>query len=162
MILRDVAKAIGAGALAIGIATPLVSHFEGRSLSAYYDVVGVLTICDGETAGVKLGEVRTHEECDKGLQRELSRADAAIRRHVKVPLSDTRRAALISFVYNVGEGAFARSTLLRLLNAGEEKAACDQLLRWNKARGIVWPGLTRRRAAERDLCLYGLTEGEGL
>ena len=69
---------------------------------------------------------------------------------------DTRRAALGSFVYNVGEGQFSSSTLLRLLNAGDARGACAQLSRWVFAGGKQLAGLVNRRAAERELCEVGL------
>ena len=74
-------------------------------------------------------------------------------RSARVPMPDTRRAALASFVYNVGPGAYQRSTLLRRLNGGDTVGGCNELLRWNRAGGQVLPGLTARREAERELCL---------
>ena len=64
-----------------------------------------------------------------------------------------RQVAMVSFAYNVGVGAYCGSSVARLLNAGQTRAACDALLKWNKAGGVVFPGLTRRRQAERELCL---------
>ena len=57
------------------------------------------------------------------------------------------------FAYNVGTGALQKSTLIKLLNAGDTQGAADQFLRWNKAGGQVVAGLTRRREAERKLFL---------
>lgn len=71
-------------------------------------------------------------------------------------MPETRRAALASFVYNVGEGQFSRSTLLRKLNAGDAREACAELSRWVYAGGRVLTGLVKRRAAERELCEVGL------
>jgi lysozyme len=72
---------------------------------------------------------------------------------VKVEITQSMFDALVSFTYNVGLGSLRRSTLLRKLNEGNIQAAADQLLRWNRARGRVLPGLTRRRVAERELFL---------
>lgn len=143
------------GAL-MGILIPLVGGFEGLRLEAYLDPVGIPTICYGHTDGVTLGQTKTQEECDELLAAELGEAVAAVERHVTVYLPVTRKAALASFVYNVGETAFRKSTLLRLLNAGETRAACDQLLRWVHASGQKLPGLVKRREKERELCLAGL------
>jgi GH24 family phage-related lysozyme (muramidase) len=64
----------------------------------------------------------------------------------------SRKAGLTSFAYNVGTDAFCGSTLVRRLNAGDP-AACDEMLRWTKAKGITLPGLVKRREQERALCL---------
>ncbi|MCQ7374286.1 glycoside hydrolase family protein, partial [Salmonella enterica] len=65
------------------------------------------------------------------------------------------RGALYSFVYNVGAGNFRTSTLLRKINQGDIKGACDQLRRWTYAGGKQWKGLMTRREVERDVCLWG-------
>lgn len=144
-------KIIVTGALALGVA--IVSQFEGLRTKAYLDPVGIPTICYGSTAGVKLGQTRTVEECKELLAGELGKSMAEVDRLVKVPLPDTRKAALGSFVYNVGETAFARSSMLRKLNAGDWRGACNELPRWSYAKGVQLPGLVKRRAAERELCL---------
>lgn len=143
-------------ASALAIALPLVGYYEGRSLVAYLDPVGIPTICDGITQGVALGQTRTHAECDALLAAELGAAIAAVDRLVRSAQPDTRRAALASFVYNVGAGAFERSTLLRKLNAGDVAGACAELSRWVYAKGRPLGGLVKRRAAERKLCEVGL------
>ena len=149
MTLRNFAMAGASGSFLL--AGAVITHFEGRNLMAYFDPVGIPTICDGVTAGVKIGMTATHEECDNKLLAEMNVAAAAVDRLVSVPLPDTRRAALISFVYNVGSGAFERSTLRRKLNAGDPNA-CDELLRWVYAGGKKLRGLERRRKAEHYLC----------
>jgi lysozyme len=68
-----------------------------------------------------------------------------------VPLNDNQFAALVSFVFNVGETAFAKSSLLKKLNAGDHAAVPKELMRWVKAAGIQMDGLVRRRLAESDL-----------
>ena len=126
---------IGALTGVLGMTGALVTWFEGRSLMAYLDPVGIPTICEGVTQGVKLGDMATPGQCVQLLQRELRIALTAVDRQVRVPLPDTRRAALGSFVYNVGEGQFSSSTLLRLLNTGDARGACAQLSRWIYAGG---------------------------
>lgn len=148
--------AIGALTGVLGMTGALVSWFEGRSLVAYLDPVGIPTICEGVTLGVKLGDQATPAQCDQLLQRELRIALTAVDRQVRVPLPDTRRAALGSFVYNVGERQFSSSTLLRLLNSGDVRGACAQLSRWVYAGGKQLAGLVNRRASERELCEVGL------
>lgn len=147
-----------AGAGAVALAVPLVAWYEGYRPQAYLDPVAIPTICYGHTATARLGQTRTREQCDALLAGDLGTAFAALDRRVRVPLSDPTRAALASWVYNVGEGAMASSTLLRLLNAGDVRGACNQLPRWVYAGGRQLPGLVNRRAAERDLCLSGVTQ----
>ena len=141
---------------AMAIALPLVGYYEGRNLAAYLDPVGIPTICYGSTAGVTLGQTRTAAECDALLAAELGEAIAAVDRLSRTPQPDTRRAALGSFAYNVGAGAFERSTLLRKLNNGDVAGACAELSRWVYAKGRQLGGLVKRRAAERELCEVGL------
>jgi peptidoglycan hydrolase-like protein with peptidoglycan-binding domain len=85
------------------------------------------------------------------LAEDVGRFEAAVNRLVKVPLSQGQFDALVSFSFNVGEGALADSTLLRKLNARDYKGARREFARWNKGGGRVLPGLTRRRAAEAKL-----------
>ena len=77
--------------------------------------------------------------------------EADVKRLVDVPLTQYQFDALVSFVFNLGSGAFGGSTLLKKLNAGDYSAVPAQLMRWNKAGGRVLRGLTRRRQAEIDL-----------
>ncbi|MFW6344746.1 MAG: lysozyme [Halomonas sp.] len=139
----------GAAAIAAGT----VMYFEGHEPDAYVDPVGVVTICYGHTATARIGQTHSDEECERLLEEDLGDAFDAVDEHVEVDLPPTREAALASFVYNVGEGAFERSTLLRLLNAGHWRAACDELMRWVYADGRRLRGLVTRRQTERELCL---------
>jgi lysozyme len=131
----------------------LTAHYEGLRLKAYLDPVGIPTICYGETDSVRLGQVRSAEQCDQMLAVRLGYFASQVRLSVKQPMTVERHAALSSFAYNVGIGAFQSSTLLRRLNAGDVAGACNELPRWNKAKGRVLPGLVKRREAERKLCL---------
>lgn len=139
------------------IAVTIVGGFEGLRQAAYLDPVGIPTACFGETKGVRMGQVYTLEQCQGMLLESLEIANKAVSSCTTAPLPDNRRAALVSFTYNVGGGAYCSSTLVKKLNAGDTVGACDQLLRWDKAKGIRLPGLVKRRAAERDLCMRDLT-----
>ncbi|CAD5269941.1 MULTISPECIES: lysozyme [Halomonadaceae] len=150
--------AIGATAGALSIATAVVSYYEGYQPTAYRDPVGVATICYGHTATARMGQTLSQERCTQLLQADLGHAFAAVDRRAQVDLPPPTRAALASFVYNVGEGAFARSTLLRKLNAGDLSGACQELSRWVYAGGRKLNGLVKRRATERELCLKGIQE----
>lgn len=150
----------GSMAAVLAIASPMVSGLEGRTLHAYLDYGGVPTICNGITKDVKLGQTKTNAECDELLAGELGQALRVVDKNVDIPLSVHQRAGLASFEYNVGAGAFKKSNLLKLLNAGRVQEACDKLRLWvfigkkdcrikeNKCGGIV-----RRREMERRYCL---------
>ena len=129
----------------------LIKHHEGRPAAGYRDPVGIVTACYGHTATAVLGKRYSDAECEALLRADLKKTEAAVKRLVKVTITQDQYDALVSLVFNVGEGAFANSTLLRRLNAGQCLAAADEFLRWNKAKGTVLPGLTKRRKAEREL-----------
>lgn len=143
-------------AATLGVAASVVGYYEGKINITYLDPVGIPTICYGHTATARMGQTHTDEECERLLQEDLSDAVDAVDRLVTVPLPVERRAALVSFVFNVGEEAFARSTLLRKLNSGDAAGACAELDRWVYAGGRVLPGLVKRRETERELCEVGL------
>lgn len=150
----DLKTKIGAGVIAAAIG--LVAAWEGRSLVAYVDPVGIPTICDGFTHGVKMGDVATPERCDALTEQEVRKALAVVDRSVPQTLPDGVRVALASFVYNVGAGAYGSSTLLRKLRAGDLAGACNQLPRWVYAGDKKLRGLELRREAERKICLSDL------
>ena len=137
------------------MAVSIVGYFEGRELIGYIDPVGIPTICYGHTATAKLGDTKSPEECERLLREDLGVALRAVDKALPV-LPPSTRAALGSFTYNVGVGAFNSSTLLRKAKAGDLTGACDELSRWVYAGGRKLPGLVNRRAAERELCLAGL------
>jgi lysozyme len=167
-LISTAARVSLAGAAAIVIAMGVTPIHEGRSLTAYPDTGGIWTICDGITRGVKMGDIATHEECDKRLVEELARAANVIDRLVTVPMPDTRRAALIDWVYNLGEGNFTRSTLLKKLNAGNQIGACNEITRWIyvagkdcRIRSNGCYGIIRRREQQRKMCLMPEPEPSG-
>lgn len=143
-----------AGVSAIGIAKVTTSTFEGTLYTPYRDPGnGTLTVCQGITGpSVIPGKTYTPGECATLQNRELLKADAVIDRYVKVPLSVTERAALIDFIYNAGSGNFARSTLLRKLNAGDHAGACNEYRKWIYAGGKRLKGLENRREVSTWLC----------
>ncbi|KAA0015513.1 lysozyme [Salinicola corii] len=125
-------------------------------MQSYQDAVGVWTICTGHTGDVTAGMTATPAQCEAFLKSDLGKALNAVDDQVEVEIPETTRAALGSFVFNVGGGAFARSTLLKKLNAGDIVGACNQLPRWVYADGKRLRGLVTRRAEERTLCLMGV------
>lgn len=145
---------LSAGVLAAAVG--LITAWEGRSLIAYVDPVGIPTICDGYTHGVRLGDVATPTECDDLTKKEVLKALRVVDQSVPLSLPDGMRIALASFVYNVGQGAYSGSTLLRKLQVGDMAGACRELPRWAYAGGKKLRGLERRRQAEMQLCLDSL------
>lgn len=139
----------------VALALGCVAGFEGLRQAAYLDPVGIPTICFGETKGVRLGQRATLEQCKGMLTASLQLANHAVDDCIRAPLPDYRRAALVSFTYNVGKGALCGSTLARKLNAGDVHGGCDEMLRWTMAKGIRLPGLVTRRQKERNMCLVG-------
>jgi lysozyme len=141
----------------IALAMPLTRLSEGLRLKAYLCPAGVATIGYGHTNGVRLRDTCTLAQAIAWLEEDLRDALVSVRRYVRVPLSPTQEAALIDFVFNLGESAFAHSTLLSLLNAGHYESVPAQLRRWNKGRVnghmVELAGLTTRREAEVRLWL---------
>lgn len=143
----------------LAVAIPFVSQWEGFYPKKYYDSVGVATICYGATAadGVDLSKTYTKAECQEMLGRDLPKYDAQLAKCLTpaayAAMPPHRHAAMISFTYNVGGGAFCHSAVARNLNAGNIQAACDALLAYNHGGGRVIQGLTNRRVSERKECL---------
>lgn len=138
------------------IAVTCVSGFEGLRQVAYSDPIGIPTICFGETKGVQLGQRATLAECKGMLADSLELANRGVDACIRAPLTDYRRAALVSFTYNVGQGSLCGSALARKINAGDTAGGCNELSRWTYAGGVKLPGLVKRRAAEREMCLRGV------
>jgi lysozyme len=134
----------------------LIKEFEGCELKAYKDAVGVWTIGYGHTAAAGnpkpvSGMVITAKQAEDLLLKDLVKYENAVKKYVKVPLTDNQYGALVSFTYNLGEGNFSKSTLLKKVNAKDFAGAANEFAKWNKAGGKVLNGLTRRRAAEAAL-----------
>jgi len=134
----------------------LIKEFEGLRLEAYLCPAGVWTIGYGSTGEhVYPGKVITEPEAEVLLRQDLWRFEDCISNAVHVTLTDNEYAALVSWCFNVGCGAAKSSTLVRRLNAYEDKERVirEELIRWNKGGGQVLPGLTRRREAEIALAV---------
>lgn len=145
----------------------LIKHFEGCKLKAYKCSAGVWTIGYGNTTylngnKVKENDVITQEQADALFKDTVDKFEY----QVKMILGDTLKAilpessisALVSFAYNVGIGAFAKSTLLKIIkqNKNNLKDIEVQFKRWNKANGKVLEGLVSRRNAEFEMYKNGV------
>lgn len=144
---------------ALRLATALAVPAEGLYLYAYYDPPGILTVCYGSTTNVQKGKKYTLDECKARLDKDMLAAIDQVDRCVP-GLPEGPLAAFADAVYNMGPTIACNtkaSTAARFLKAGNIEAACNQLPRWNKSKikGVLvtLPGLTRRREAERKLCL---------
>lgn len=144
--------AAGAPAL-LAVAGGLVYYFEGDE-QPYVDPVGVLTTCIGHTGNVELREY-TEQECTELFLADLRTAERAVERCTP-GLPEAAKPALISFTFNVGQGAYCSSTLARKANTGDLVGACKELYRWVYAGGEVMQGLVNRRNAEAAACLRGI------
>ena|SRR6266851_5728607 len=134
-------------------ALELIKRNEGCSLRAYFDPVGVLTIGYGHTGKyVTPGQVITQEEAEDLLRLDLRHFEYGVDDALG-DATDNQFGAMVSLAYNIGLGAFRRSTVLRDHNAGKFAEAAEAFLMWNKADGKVLPGLVRRRYEERALYL---------
>ena len=145
------------GASSVALVIPLVVYYEGVVLRTYADPINKITACTGHTGPeLRMGQTFTKEQCETMLYGDLLKHADALN-CVKTPLADNQKAAFLSFAFNVGNGAFCKSTLVRKANAGDLMGACAELSRWVMAGGRELPGLVKRRAAERHLCEQGLT-----
>jgi lysozyme len=131
-----------------------IRDHEGLRLTAYPDpgtggepwTIGV-----GHTGGVSPGDTCTLDDAMQWLREDVGTAEGAIARLVKVSLTQNQFDALVSFIFNLGANAFAGSTLLKLLNAGDYDGAEAQFERWSRAGGHEMAGLLKRRHAEAAL-----------
>lgn len=132
----------------------LIRRFEGLRLQPYDDGAGYMSIGYGHRIrpGERFDSI-TVWQAEEILRADLVPAEQAVNRLVTVPINQSQFDALVSFVFNVGPGAFAESTMLRLLNGGDEVGACAEFARWHHAGGRRMKGLLRRRLAEAALFL---------
>ena len=145
----------------------LIHHFEGchqkkgDKYAAYKCPANVLTIGHGHTnhhgRQFHATTVWTREECDAAFMEDMGGFEQDVRSLVVVALQPWEFDALVSLTYNIGSGAFKKSTLLRKLNSGDREGAALEFHRWNKAGGKALAGLTRRRASEA-LMFQGLLD----
>lgn len=132
----------------------LIKSFEKLRLFSYQDQRGIWTCGWGHTGkDVGPGTQCTPEMAELWFHGDIAAALSGVSRTVLVPVSQNQTDALTSFTFNVGVGAEAHSTLIRLLNAGDTPGAAAQFLVWSKTGGVTNPGLLRRRTAERELFL---------
>lgn len=136
----------------------LICEFEGKRLAAYDDGVGVWTIGFGTTVypdgiQVKNGDACTEAQAKAYMAHDLKKFEQAVNSSVTIPLNQNQFDALVSLAYNIGTGAFNKSTLVKKLNAGDIRGAADQFDVWVNAGGKRMQGLVNRRAKEKEVFL---------
>lgn len=141
----------------------LIKKYEGLRQAAYQDSVGIWTLGYGHTAGVKEGDTCTLAQATAWLLSEIQDAEDVVNNAVTSDINENQRAALTSFVYNVGPGkegvkdglcelkSGGQSHLLQYVNISAFGKASDEFPRWAKAGGVVVFGLMKRRMDERAL-----------
>lgn len=149
-------KAVAALALSAAAFVGLIVS-EGYTDNAIIPVKGdVPTYGFGTTDGVKIGDKTDPVSAVKLALRDVTKFEGAIKECIKVPLSQNEYDAWVNFTYNIGATAFCKSTAVRLLNAGQYRQACDQMLRWVYVKGNKVQGLVNRRQKEHAQCISDL------
>lgn len=132
----------------------LIKEFEGLRLKAYRCPAGVATIGYGWTKGVRMGDVWTVQKAEEMLVEGVKPYAATVAKAIgKTPTTQNEFDSMVSFCYNVGEGAFRKSSVLRYHVRGQKKFAAEAFMKWVKGGGRTLPGLVRRRRSERALYL---------
>lgn len=149
MITQPVGRLRASSAVLQGI-----KQSEALRLETYLDDVGVPTIGWGHTGPeVRMGQKISEQEAEALFRQDIAKFERGIQSKITAPVTQNQYDALVSFAYNVGLGAFAKSTLLKKLNAGDITGAAEEFGRWNKAQGKVLKGLTNRRQKEKEVFL---------
>jgi lysozyme len=144
-----------ASVLTLAVATPFVAKWEGLKTKTYRDVVGIPTVCYGDTGPhVQMGMQFTAEECRKMLDRRLLQYALQLDRCIATPLTPYQGAAVLELGYNVGTSAVCQSTMARMIREGKPASEwCAQLKRWVMAGGRRYQGLVNRREDSYQMCI---------
>lgn len=131
----------------------LIKEFEGLRLEAYKCSAGVATVGWGHTGpDVKLGMKITEDQAEALLKQDLAKFERGVLEALgDAPTTENQFSALVSLAYNIGLGAFRKSTALREHKAGNSKRAVAGIMMWVKANNKILGGLVRRRRAEAAL-----------
>jgi len=137
----------------------MIKHHEGVRLNPYQDPIGLWTvgvghlIGDGKTLPIEWFRTFTMDEVDELLKKDLQRFERGVLRLCPNYLTQPRFDALVSFAFNLGLGNLQASTLRQKHNRNDVFGAAKEFLKWNKAGGKVFRGLTIRRQDESNLYL---------
>lgn len=148
---------------ALMLTPSLLERIEGIEYEVYYDIAGIPTVCSGITGkDVIIGKKYTRKECDALLFKHIQIAKKEVDRDVKVYIPPSMRAAMYSFTFNAGTGAFRGSTMLKDINAGKLHSACNRLFDWvyftnpKTGKKEKSKGLKNRRSEEYAYCVKDL------
>lgn len=135
-------------------ALTFIMDWEQCRLKAYLDSGGVCTVGWGATGpDIAIDTIWTQDQADARLREDLQVALDAVHQHVTRPLTDNQEAALASFVFNLGETQFVKSTLLRKIKEGDDIGTALEFVKWHYDNGKKVKGLLRRRLDEAALFL---------
>lgn len=144
---------------AVALSVGVLVEFEGYVPKPYYDVAGILTECYGNTHGVDKNKPKTLEQCKALLDKEALRIGTMLINDTDVHTASSL-ASGISFVYNVGDGAYRGSTYRKKLKQNDLVGACNEMQKWvyvtKNGQKVKVQGLVNRREKEVKLCLHGL------
>ena len=92
------------------------------------------------------------EEVDAILRADLARFEKGVATYCPVPLTQGQFDALVSFAFNLGTAALAKSTLLKKVKANpDDPAISREFAKWVNAGGLKRNGLVTRRRIEAEL-----------
>jgi len=102
---------------------------------------------------VKMGDTTTPTKALVRALADVQKFEGALKKCVRVPLTQNEYDAYLQLSYNIGSGAFCNSTLVRRLNSYDYAGACQAIKSWDKFKGKPLRGLTLRREREYQLCI---------
>lgn len=151
-------RSLKAAVTALGLISGGLCFLEADVNTVYLDGAHYSTACRGVRVGLPIGKRLTDSECRMlNLASEI-RFTKIVHKYLKVNVKPETEAALVWFVYNIGETAFKNSKALRLINAGKGADGCEAIMNWNHIGKNIDTGLTKRRAYEREYCLKGINK----
>lgn len=140
-------------AAALAIAVPVIAQWEGKENDPYQDIVGVWTVCYGETRGIERRSY-TDAECTAMLNDAAGEfGERVLARNPNLADHPNALAAATSLSYNIGSNAYAGSTAARRFERGDIRGGCEAMRWFNRAGGRVVRGLVNRREAEYQICI---------
>lgn len=139
-----------------------IANLEGCRRQAYQCSADVWTHGIGHTSGVKAGDVVSDQQIAESFISDIRQAERSVNRALTRDVTQAQFDVLVSFVFNLGEGSFRRSTMLKLFNQGDWQNACREFSRWVYVNGkncrdpdSECSGIVTRREVEQNACLYG-------
>lgn len=135
------------------LARYLLIALEGFRSKAYKCSANTWTVGFGTTRGVRPNTVITFKKALEEMEEDIQRIEGELKHSLLIPISQNQYDALVSFIYNIGIGAWRKSTLLKLINEAKLKEAANEFDRWSFVRKIMNKGLLERRRIEKEVFL---------